>query len=126
MTDTSTWPSTLKYLASIIGAEATDRLAERFGGTQDVYIPAKPDASHPFVAVIGLDNMLKLSAVLAEREIYIPRGTFRDLKKKRILNAAPGTAKEIALEVGCTMRYVKKVRNSFQDERQNDLFGDED
>lgn len=119
--ETRSWPIGLQRLAEVVGPAAAVRLAEAFGGTEDNYIPKKATVDHPFTVVIGLDRMEALCAVFGTQRIEIPRGTHRDMKKVAIHNAS-GTRKQIALQVGCSQRYVRKVLNAADEDNQPGLF----
>ena len=77
--DIRSWPVGLRRLAEVIGPAAAVRLAEAFGGTEDIYIPITANPSHSFTDIIGLDRLEALCAEFGGRKIEIPRGTFRDL-----------------------------------------------
>ncbi len=125
MDNPRTWPVGLRRLAEVIGPAAAVRLAEAFGGTEGNYIPMTAKIDHPFVAVIGLDRMEKLCEAFGGRDLDIPKGVFRDLKKSRILDAR-GSSREVALRVGATQRYVRRVRNNAAgDDGQPGLFDDD-
>lgn len=124
--DLRTWPIGLRRLAEIIGPAAAVRLAEIYGGTDSNHVPKKARRDHPWVQVIGLDKMELLCKAIGPSKIDIPRGTFRDLKKARIIGS-DGSSREIALRIGCTERYVRMVRaDAAPDEQQPNLFGDPD
>jgi hypothetical protein len=122
--DIRTWPIGLRRLAEVIGAAAAVRLADAFGGKENIRIPNVARVEHPFTAIIGLDLMEKLCSEFHGERIEIPRGVFKDLKKAQILGST-GTNWEVASRVGCTQRYVRWVRNSVEDTSQIDLFKSE-
>lgn len=121
--DTRSWPVGLRRLAEIVGPAAAVNLAESFGGIERVYIPKTARIDHPFVAVIGLDRMEALCQAFGGKHIDIPRGVYRDLKKAQIIEA-DGSHRQVALRLGCTQRYVRRVRSDLNDEtpdsRQDD------
>jgi len=110
MADEKSWPIGLQRLASIIGPKAALQIAESFGGVQDQYIPKHARVDHPFAALIGLDRMELLCDALGGERIDIPKGTYARLKKAEIIGQS-GSARTVALRVGCSMRYVKKIRS---------------
>lgn len=121
--DLRTWPIGLRRLAEVIGPAAAVRMADVYGGTESNYIPKHPRRDHPLVQLIGYDKLALLCATFGPGTIDIPRGTFRDLKKAKILEST-GSSRVIAQDVGCTERYVRMVRNSVdhEDDRQASLF----
>ena len=123
--DIRSWPVGLRRLAEVIGPAAAVRLAEAFGGTEDIYIPIMANPSHSFTDIIGLDRLEALCAEFGGRKIEIPRGTFRDLKKTRIMDA-DGTNRTVALTLGCSQRYVRKVRSEVRQQTQPDLFSEKE
>jgi hypothetical protein len=125
MVDVRSWPVGLRRLADVIGPAAAVKLADAFGGGEDYYIPKTAGITHPFVAVIGLDRMEDLCRVFGPGRIDIPRGTFKDLKKAHILEAT-GSARDVALGLRVTQRYVRQVRNTVSDPdtSQPSLFDD--
>lgn len=118
---THTWPVGLRRLAEVIGPAAAVRLADEFGGAEKVYIPKRARIDHDFTAVIGLDRMEALCAEFGGHRIDIPRGAFKDLKKTQIMDAE-GSNREVALRLGVTQRYVRRVRVEVRDDDQPDLF----
>lgn len=114
MAEEKSWPIGLQRLAVIIGPKAALQLAEHFGGVQDQYIPRRARLDHPFTALIGLDRMEHLCEALGGERIDIPKGTYAKLKKAEIIGQR-GSARSIALRVGCSMRYVKKIRSDLVD-----------
>lgn len=114
MAEEKSWPIGLQRLAVIIGPKAAMQLAEHFGGVQNQYIPRRARLDHPFTALIGLDRMEQLCEALGTQRIDIPKGTYSKLKKAHIIGQR-GSAREIALRVGCSMRYVKHLRSQLVD-----------
>lgn len=102
----------LRRVAEVIGAAATVRLAERFGGVQ-TYIPQAPGADHPWAPVIGLDAVRALAEHWPGTHLEIPRGAFGKLKKAEVLRLLEqGLSKrQAALQSGCTDRYVRRLVN---------------
>lgn len=112
--ETRSWPVGLRRLADVIGPAAAVRLADAFGGIEKVYIPKTANADHLFTDAIGLDRLERLCAEFGGQQIDIPRGTFRDLKKAAIIDAA-GSNRDVALRLRCTQRYVRIVRADLRD-----------
>ena len=122
--DIHSWPIGLRRLAEVIGPAAAVRLAEALGGAENVYIPKKARIDHPITAIIGLDRMEALCAEIGGSPIDIPRGTFRDLKKIKIMDAS-GSHRAVALRLRVTQRYVRRVRSQFRHHKQFDLFSND-
>ncbi|WP_142851002.1 hypothetical protein, partial [Telmatospirillum sp. J64-1] len=108
--DTTTWPVGLQRLAEIVGAKAALQLADTIGGVRTP-IPKKMNSDHPLAKLIGREEFAKLVYVYGGDTIEIPKGSFKRLLKAEILNAK-GSTRSIALRVGCTQRYVKKLRQA--------------
>jgi hypothetical protein len=119
--DTRTWPVGLRRLAELIGAAGAMRLAERFGGLENLYVPRQPRRNHPWVPLIGYDAMRRLCAEFGPGHIDIPKGSYRDLKKVQILDSA-GSNSQVAVRVKATQRYVRRVRSQHRAPRERDLF----
>lgn len=113
MPNVRSWPIGLHRLAEVIGPASTVRLAEVYGGIR-IYVRATPTVKDPIVQVIGIDKARLLAAEYGGRNLEIPRGAHKDLKKARIIDAT-GPSRSVAQELGCTHRYVNKVRADLQD-----------
>jgi hypothetical protein len=102
----------LRRIANVIGDELTLRLAEKFGGTENNYIPVHARPDHPWALVIGAEQFAKLCIAFKGRNINLPQAP-RGLgdKKKRVYELFERglSAREIALKAGCSQRYVAKL-----------------
>lgn len=117
-----TWPRGLAEIARLIGPKLAVELGEAVGGVE-TYIPKHPTADHSLARVIGLDGLKALAREYGGNTIVIPRGVHRNLKKAAILGAT-GSRKTVALALGCSARYVRKVANEAKpSDGQADLFG---
>lgn len=123
------WPETMRRLAAIIGPEQTIALAARCGGLDAVYIPHVETGSHIWTTVLSAEEWTKVVAAMGGERIDLPRGVFVRLRKREILTLAEqGVAhRHIALRVGTTERYVRRVLEGLrigkpEDERQGKLF----
>ncbi|WP_299378476.1 helix-turn-helix domain-containing protein [uncultured Kiloniella sp.] len=121
------WPLGLKRLAKIIGHKATLDLVEVAGGLDKPKIPAEVTPEHPWVKAVGIDKLQLLSEALGGQRIYIPRGSFINLKKLPILDLLEKgwKPKDIALEIGVTVRYVYQLQSEYiltKEDSQNRLF----
>lgn len=97
----------LREIADLIGDEAARSLADHFGGVR-WYIPKTPLPDHKFVQVIGFSAFKKLCEAFCNECIDIPRN---EMTKKEKILALTGSAKDVALEVGCSERHVYSVRS---------------
>lgn len=98
----------LNEVAEVIGKQATCRLIDSLGGAR-WYVPREASADHRLAKVIGLDAMKKLCAVYGGGEIDIPLNAARHSLKQKIL-VTEGSAREVALKLGCSTRHVLRVR----------------
>lgn len=106
---------TLVIFGAIIGAEATMRLALRFGGCK-LYIPNDPPLAGELVEAIGEQAALQLAQRFGGSYVEMP---LERAKRERIIaystHPTPLPAREIARIVGCTERHVYQVRREFRD-----------
>lgn len=101
-------------IVAAIGGKAADRLCAAFGGV-GVYIPLHPDRlpdSHPIIKLLGTDLARHLAARLGGEKVTVPvlhSGHRR--RETAILDAyrAGKSTREIALDLGITMRRVEQV-----------------
>lgn len=121
--DIRNWPQTLQEIARLIGAAAAQKLAEDRGGVE-TYIPKYPGPNHELAKIIGLPALTILAKAYGGLTVEVPRGTFMNLKKAAIMQSQ-GSRREVALKLGCSARYVRKVANALKDPRQGDLLGDD-
>lgn len=121
--DIRTWPQGLADIARVVGPRNAVALAEAVGGVE-TYIPKYPGADHPLTLILGAEAAKALAEVYGGLELVIPRGVFRNLKKAAIMDAT-GSRRQVALALGVTERYVRKVANATKpadDGKQPDLF----
>jgi hypothetical protein len=59
-------------------------IAEAWGGTKQ-YVPARPDAGHPLVAIVGWDAALAIGAALGTNDWQFPSGERNLLPARRRL-----------------------------------------
>jgi hypothetical protein len=109
--DIDCWPLSLQRLARLVGPSATLALVAHFGGTEKNYIPKVLPDDHKFYVCLSPEQMLKLMNEFAGKNLEIPRLYRRGFIKQRILDAKGNNNQTIAREVGCSARYVRKVRN---------------
>ena len=107
--DALTLPRGLVEIAEVIGAAKAVALADVWGGVP-THIPHKPGPDHCFVPVIGLEAVCQLAAVWGGDKIKPPRGVFRHLKKRLILDLlGKASHRQIALRARVTTRYVEQL-----------------
>lgn len=119
---------TLYRLAEIIGLPLALRLTETFGGGE-IYVPARPSATHPIVRCIGLDAALALALAFgvnqAGARIDVPKADSvnRNRRNRAIVEAVEaGVSKQVvARQHGLTTRWVRQLCND-DDDSQPDLF----
>ncbi|MGQ9370550.1 hypothetical protein [Azospirillum sp. A39] len=107
-------PGILGELAATGHTGAALTLAKEWGG-QRRYIPAEPRPGMEIVALVGIDAARALAAICGSREIEVPRAAGLGSLKRAILGEA-GSANQVAQAVGCTRRYVLKVRALVEDD----------
>ena len=103
------WPQSLRAIAEVIGPAEAVRLAEKVGGVMDVYIPRRPTRTHLYLQAIRNDSFDALCQAFGGQHLTIARGVYRHLKKDAIATT-PGSTRQVAIAVGASQRYVKKVR----------------
>ena len=123
-------PGVLGALARAGHGGAALLLAEHWGG-QKRYIPATIYIDCPLAALIGIDAARVVSAYYTKGgqggDFDIPKGNLKPALKRDILGH-PAPTRETARALGCTERYVRKVRQGQghksrkRDPRQSSLF----
>lgn len=115
------WPASLVEIAEVIGATATLRLVDAYGGTV-CYVPNAIDAKHRLAQAIGLAAAQGLVARYCGEKIEVPVLHVARTRKALIAQAEGGVA-EVARALGVTRRWVRMVRNAGAgDPRQIELF----
>lgn len=105
--------------AGHLGAALT--LAREWGGTRR-YIPADPRPGMELVALVGIEAAGVLAGLRGGEAVDVPRAVGLGSKKSAVLRAT-GSQRDIARAVGCTDRYVRKVRAACADDPdQGSLF----
>lgn len=100
-------PAKIRHVA---GEEAARLILETYGGGR-IYIPVRATPRHKLAQLVGIEAAHKITANVhhGEYEIQARRGAAPSLKQ-RIL-AASGTTLEIAKNLGCSERHVRRIRN---------------
>lgn len=112
MTDRPALATSLQRLAAILGPVKAQRLAEALGGVEQQYIPKIAVPGHPLAKIVGDDGLAALIAAFGGEYLDIPRGAGLGAVQARVIAALDGgaSARQAALAVRCTQRYVRKVR----------------
>jgi len=105
-------------IEAVIGREATLRLLDHLGGRL-IYVRVTPDGGPTDLvsAAIGLDDSRRLSARFGGEKLSLPvrhspcRGSLARTARIRELATTGLTAAAIAVEVGCSQRWVNFVLN---------------
>lgn len=118
---THSWPIGLRRLAEVIGPAAAVRLADAYGGVEDLRIPKTARPDHDLAKVLTRDEFEALCAAYGGERLDIPKGVYKDLKKTAIMDAA-GSNREVALRLKVTQRYVRRVRAEVRRDQDPDLF----
>lgn len=95
------------FFVELIGAEATAKLIERFGGTR-VYVPHSPTPGDALAQTVGVEPALKLARTFGGERVEVPNPPPR---RTRIIamRAAGQSIESIARSLGCTRRRVFQV-----------------
>jgi hypothetical protein len=127
--DTTDWPQGLVDIAAIVGAEATLRLVDRFGGVEKFYIPKldnRVGLAHPWAEILGEGPWRALCKAFGGQRINLPNCTYAKLKKRVILELAEDKSlshRQIALRARATETYVRMVLRGLDTSvKQLDLF----
>ena len=108
-------PPLLQDFERLVGLKATMALVRVYGGLR-VYFPTvdRAQADHPYAALIGLDNLLKLSQEYGgQQHFQLPKAerALLAVRNARIAAdyGADKTAREIAAEHGLTEGQVVRI-----------------
>ncbi|MBF0392298.1 MAG: hypothetical protein HQL38_06415 [Alphaproteobacteria bacterium] len=106
-----TFPPFYATIARVAGIDAALTIAKAWGGTMR-YIPRAPNAKSPWTKLVGQDAAARIIAAIGAGPDYryIPVAP-APLKKLAILRH-DGPARQTAMALGCTDRYVRMVRNA--------------
>lgn len=105
------WPDGLRELAQVIGPERASEVASN-GGGRSYTIPKTPTDTNPLAAYLEAEEWRLVTSTLGGRRLYIGRGVYRDLKKRRAMELIERglSTREIARRAGCSERYVQRLR----------------
>jgi len=106
-------PPLLQNFVRLIGLAPTMSLVQVFGGRR-VYFPKQPTPEHPLAAIVGLENLLKLSEVYGGLEHFQLPKAERALLAVRNSSiaadyAAHKTARDLAVEHGLTEGQIVRI-----------------
>lgn len=120
--DRSDWPDVLRRLAELLGGDVALRLANECGGLDKVAIPHAPTPGHLWRKVLDEEQFAKVCAAFGGERIWLPRGRFVQLAKRRILELHEGGAslRQIALQAQCSENYVRRVLGNVGAKRHDD------
>lgn len=102
-------------LQKIIGTYACALLCKRFGGQEDISIPATTKSESPLRNVIGDNNFARLVAVAGGFSVSLPKAIAT--KKAAIMLAlerGAETSSQIAARFNVTQRYVRMLRSELR------------
>ncbi|MNT11249.1 Mor transcription activator family protein [compost metagenome] len=124
-------PPLLQEFVRLIGLAPTMALVQVMGGRR-VYIPKSATSEHPFAAIIGLENLLKLGTIYGgEDHFQLPKAerAILALRNASIAEsyAASKTARSLAIEYGLTEGQIVRIVSALgvaapADRRQKALF----
>ena len=111
----ATWISEPE-LADLIGKRESDLLCRTYGGIS-YHIPATPSPGHAFAPIVGMSAMRILCQSFPGQWIQFPnRRRAEHLKAVIVERLEKGHAQTaIALELGCTERWVQMVASATRD-----------
>lgn len=97
-------------LCEIMGQEAAERLCAIYGGLS-FYVPKRPWSETKLAAIIGHKQFAALARIYGGGEITIPNRRGKEPAKAKIIELieAGKGAREIAIEMGVTQRYVESL-----------------
>ncbi len=105
-------------LANVIGVTAATLLCERYGGSENIYIPVSPETEHKFKGIVGEYKFKKLTGEFGGDKIDIPKSPKLAPMKAAIITGLIDdklTTLEISRKTGCTQRYVRMVSSELRD-----------
>lgn len=113
-------------LATLLGEAAAGMLCKSYGGVR-YYVPAEPDAAHPFAPILGNDGMKALCLAYGGEKITVPNWKKPEPKIGEILNRLEkgDSPRDIAIALDVTERWVWAVAKGNRPvTRQLSLFGE--
>lgn len=98
--------STFEKLVDAIGRQGAEKLIAEFGGRR-IYVPVLVVPDSPIACAIGTGAAAKLSRAFGGDRIDLPVLTLRS--RVAALHAAGKSVAEIAIQLSCTRRWVRRV-----------------
>lgn len=97
-------------LKELLGQEAAEALMQKRGGV-DIFVPQKITAEHALAKLLGVAAAARLCNAYAQTYITVPNGRKQKPKNgaARELLAKGVPARDVALELGLTERYVRDI-----------------
>lgn len=115
-------------LVGVIGAAATRRLCDAYGGAR-LYVPARMSPNDPIAREIGLTAAQKLSHYSGGQTIDLPKSHVRKRRARQLLAEGDMSMRDIALATDYTERRLYQLqaeRREAEASGQGDLFGHSD
>lgn len=105
-------PQLLQDFVRLIGLPATMKMVEQLGGLR-IYVPVTPTPDHQFVAIIGFDNLVKLSSEFGTGDRFmLPKATraLTAIRNARIVvEHDEKSVRTLASEYRLTERQVTRI-----------------
>lgn len=116
-------PPILRELSELIGLRSALALAQAYPGVA-VYIPSRPHKGHHLAALVGYEQLVKLSEVYGQESLKLPNTVVRKLKHQVVhdMRSQGKSARKAALATGYTERRVQQICSETHDDRQTDFF----
>ncbi|MDD4930501.1 MAG: Mor transcription activator family protein [Gallionella sp.] len=120
-------PESIQHLIDIIGFPGALKVVQRYGGGA-VFVPEKPDPSHPLAEVMEYISFCKLVYVHAKEQLPIPRchKAILAVRNQQILKEflAGRSQRKLAYKFNLTERRIHSIvhRVRLRDDYSGDLF----
>jgi hypothetical protein len=96
-----------------LGMEVFERLQATLGG-KDVKLPTpgRLPEDHAIVAALGREDAVRLAALMAGEQFYVPRGYVESPRLGAVIReiAAGARTQEIAAKIGVSERQVRRLK----------------
>ena len=108
-------------IAELTDVDTAWKLVNHFGGL-NFYFPVEIKAEHKLAQAIGLEAAKKICSVFGGSYNEVPMMSAAQSKKQLIAKMQGKSTREIARNLKCTERYVRKIKDKKVDENQKSLF----